>query len=158
MLGKSCWQYQHRAERADLGYMGTNPILNRCIFLPMCYCNRCRLSASPATGLVGMQENSFLKDFFGCVGFLPLTTHRCRMPRFASSRIFASNAPCFGAEGTTRSSRCLRGVQNILSPKAPVSLLLLCSYLTKTDARGMTNRGGLTLSHQGLVAYAMFSR
>ncbi|CAM9912130.1 unnamed protein product [Ectocarpus sp. 4 AP-2014] len=35
---------------------------------------RCRLSASPATGLVGMQENSFLSDFFGCVGFLPLTT------------------------------------------------------------------------------------
>eukprot|EP00903_Cladosiphon_okamuranus_P015988 g14766.t1 len=35
---------------------------------------RCRLSASPATGLVGMQENNFLSDFFGCVGFLPLTT------------------------------------------------------------------------------------
>ncbi|CAM9752876.1 unnamed protein product [Ectocarpus fasciculatus] len=33
-----------------------------------------RLSASPATGLVGMQENAFLSDFFGCVGFLPLTT------------------------------------------------------------------------------------
>ncbi|CAM9517697.1 unnamed protein product, partial [Ectocarpus sp. 12 AP-2014] len=32
------------------------------------------LSASPATGLVGMQENAFLGDFFGCVGFLPLTT------------------------------------------------------------------------------------
>ncbi|CAN0123290.1 unnamed protein product [Ectocarpus sp. 6 AP-2014] len=32
------------------------------------------LSASPATGLVGMQENAFLSDFFGCVGFLPLTT------------------------------------------------------------------------------------
>ncbi|CAM9497763.1 unnamed protein product, partial [Ectocarpus sp. 13 AM-2016] len=31
-------------------------------------------SASPATGLVGMQENTFLGDFFGCVGFLPLTT------------------------------------------------------------------------------------
>ncbi|CAM9397705.1 unnamed protein product [Ectocarpus fasciculatus] len=35
---------------------------------------RCRLSASPATGLVGMPENAFLTDFFGCVGFLPLTT------------------------------------------------------------------------------------
>ncbi|CAN0188031.1 unnamed protein product [Ectocarpus sp. 4 AP-2014] len=35
---------------------------------------RCKLSASPATGLVGMQENAFLSDFFGCVGFLPLTT------------------------------------------------------------------------------------
>ncbi|CAN0107494.1 unnamed protein product [Ectocarpus sp. 6 AP-2014] len=35
---------------------------------------RCRFSASPATGLVGMQENAFLSDFFGCVGFLPLTT------------------------------------------------------------------------------------
>ncbi|CBN75496.1 hypothetical protein Esi_0111_0052 [Ectocarpus siliculosus] len=35
---------------------------------------RCRLSASPATGLVEMQENTFLSDFFGCIGFLPLTT------------------------------------------------------------------------------------
>ncbi|CAM9311543.1 unnamed protein product [Ectocarpus sp. 12 AP-2014] len=35
---------------------------------------RFRLSASPATGLVGMQENAFLSDFFGCVGFYPLTT------------------------------------------------------------------------------------
>ncbi|CAN0382667.1 unnamed protein product [Ectocarpus sp. 12 AP-2014] len=41
--------------------------------LPM---KRFRLSASPATGLVGMQENAFLTDFFGCVGFLPLTTRR----------------------------------------------------------------------------------
>ncbi|CAM9899503.1 unnamed protein product [Ectocarpus fasciculatus] len=35
---------------------------------------RFRFSASPATGLVGMQENAFLSDFFGCVGFFPLTT------------------------------------------------------------------------------------
>ncbi|CAN0483741.1 unnamed protein product [Ectocarpus sp. 12 AP-2014] len=35
---------------------------------------RFRLGASPATGLVGMQENAFLNDFFGCVGLLPLTT------------------------------------------------------------------------------------
>ncbi|CAB1102842.1 unnamed protein product [Ectocarpus sp. CCAP 1310/34] len=37
---------------------------------------RFRLSASPATGLVGMQENSFLTSFFSSVGFLPLTTRR----------------------------------------------------------------------------------
>ncbi|CAM9664257.1 unnamed protein product [Ectocarpus sp. 4 AP-2014] len=37
---------------------------------------RLRLSASPATGLVGMQENSFLTSFFSSVGFLPLTTRR----------------------------------------------------------------------------------
>ncbi|CAN0062531.1 unnamed protein product [Ectocarpus sp. 12 AP-2014] len=36
--------------------------------------SRCRLSASPATGLVGMKENGFLCDFFGCFGILPLTT------------------------------------------------------------------------------------
>ncbi|CAN0495149.1 unnamed protein product [Ectocarpus sp. 12 AP-2014] len=35
---------------------------------------RFRLSASPATGLVGMQDNAFLSDFFGCIGFLPPTT------------------------------------------------------------------------------------
>ncbi|CAN0213817.1 unnamed protein product [Scytosiphon promiscuus] len=34
---------------------------------------RCRLRASPATGLVGMQENAFLSYFFNCVGFLSLT-------------------------------------------------------------------------------------
>lgn len=35
---------------------------------------RCRMSASPATGLVGMEENVFLGDFFGCLGVLPLAT------------------------------------------------------------------------------------
>jgi len=43
---------------------------------PLFYCPRIRLSASPATGLVGMQENGFLSDFFGCIGFLPLATQR----------------------------------------------------------------------------------
>ncbi|CAM9771362.1 unnamed protein product [Ectocarpus sp. 12 AP-2014] len=37
---------------------------------------RFRLRASPATGLVGMQENSFLTSFFSSVGFLPLTSRR----------------------------------------------------------------------------------
>lgn len=37
---------------------------------------RCRLSPSPATGLVGMPENAFLSDYFGCVGFLRFTTQR----------------------------------------------------------------------------------
>eukprot|EP00752_Nemacystus_decipiens_P004732 g4313.t1 len=35
---------------------------------------RCRLGASPATGMVGMQENDFLADFFRCLGMLPLAT------------------------------------------------------------------------------------
>lgn len=38
--------------------------------------SRCRFSASPATGLIGMQENAFLSDFFASVGFLPLATKR----------------------------------------------------------------------------------
>ncbi len=37
---------------------------------------RYRLSASPATGFVGMRENGFLADFFGCFGLLPLATER----------------------------------------------------------------------------------
>ena len=37
---------------------------------------RCRLSASPATGLLGMQENGFLNEYFGCLGLLPLATER----------------------------------------------------------------------------------
>eukprot|EP00904_Undaria_pinnatifida_P005103 jgi/Undpi1/1722/HiC_scaffold_11.g05112.m1 len=37
---------------------------------------RCRLSPSPATGLVGMQENAFLNDYFDCLGFLPLANER----------------------------------------------------------------------------------
>ncbi|CAM9336970.1 unnamed protein product, partial [Hapterophycus canaliculatus] len=36
--------------------------------------HRLRLRASPATGLVGMQENIFLCDFFGSMGFMPLAT------------------------------------------------------------------------------------
>ncbi|CAN0372411.1 unnamed protein product, partial [Ectocarpus sp. 13 AM-2016] len=42
-----------------------------CGMLPL---KRFRWSASPATGLVGMQENACLSDFFGCIGFMPLTT------------------------------------------------------------------------------------
>ncbi|CAM9792541.1 unnamed protein product [Ectocarpus sp. 13 AM-2016] len=34
---------------------------------------RARLSASPATGLVGMKENESLNSFFSCFGFFPLT-------------------------------------------------------------------------------------
>ncbi|CAN0220291.1 unnamed protein product [Ectocarpus sp. 4 AP-2014] len=45
--------------------------LLHCGMLPL---KRLKLSASPATGLVGMQENAFLSDFFGCVGFMPFTT------------------------------------------------------------------------------------
>ena len=52
-------------------------LLRRLPCLPSCGgCDRCRLSASPATGLVGMQENAFLGDYFGCMGFMPLTTQR----------------------------------------------------------------------------------
>ncbi|CAN0282355.1 unnamed protein product, partial [Ascophyllum nodosum] len=35
---------------------------------------RCKLRASPATGLVGMRENYFLKDYFGYLGLVELTT------------------------------------------------------------------------------------
>lgn len=35
---------------------------------------RGRFSASPATGLVGLQENEFLGDFFECLGFLSLAS------------------------------------------------------------------------------------
>eukprot|EP00903_Cladosiphon_okamuranus_P014230 g13219.t1 len=34
---------------------------------------RVRLGASLATGIVGTKENTYLGDFFGCMGFLPLT-------------------------------------------------------------------------------------
>lgn len=46
--------------------------------LPCCvHCNpRCRLSASPATGLVGIQENAFLSDYFECLGLFPLVSER----------------------------------------------------------------------------------
>ena len=43
---------------------------------------RCRLSPSPATGLVGMEENTFLSDYFACVGFLPFTSQRCGYQNF----------------------------------------------------------------------------
>lgn len=34
------------------------------------------MSPSLATGFVGMEENAFLKEFFGCLGFLPLASER----------------------------------------------------------------------------------
>ncbi|CAN0379077.1 unnamed protein product [Pylaiella littoralis] len=37
---------------------------------------RGQFSASPATGLVGLQENGFLSDFFECLGFLSLASER----------------------------------------------------------------------------------
>lgn len=37
---------------------------------------RSRLSASPATGLIGLPENGFLDDFFGSLGFIPLASER----------------------------------------------------------------------------------
>ncbi|CAM9429896.1 unnamed protein product, partial [Scytosiphon promiscuus] len=40
---------------------------------PQATLKRGRFGASLATGLVGMQESAFLGDFFGCMGFLPLT-------------------------------------------------------------------------------------
>ncbi|CAM9468849.1 unnamed protein product [Ectocarpus fasciculatus] len=55
----------------DLLHHSSSGAVLACGTLPL---KRLRLSASPATGLVGMQENEFLSDFFGCVGFLPLTT------------------------------------------------------------------------------------
>ncbi|CAM9723910.1 unnamed protein product [Scytosiphon promiscuus] len=52
---------------------------------------RCRLRASPATGLVGMRENAFLSDFFGCIGFLPLANES--QIREAMVRIMIPAAP-----------------------------------------------------------------
>jgi len=46
--------------------------------LPMCFppdMFRSRLSPSPATGLVGLPENGFLDDFYGCHGFLGIASH-----------------------------------------------------------------------------------
>ncbi|CAM9443790.1 unnamed protein product, partial [Ectocarpus sp. 12 AP-2014] len=74
-------QNQHRHQHNPRGPAGmqstellrhsSSGALLVCGMLPL---KRFRLSASPATGFVGMQENAFLSDFFGCVGFLPLTT------------------------------------------------------------------------------------
>ena len=35
---------------------------------------RSRLSVSPATGLIGLPENGFLHDFFGCLGFIGIAS------------------------------------------------------------------------------------
>lgn len=40
---------------------------------------RCRFSASPATGLVGFEENELLSDYFRCFSVLPLTRARYRV-------------------------------------------------------------------------------
>ena len=85
-----------------------------CTFTLTCCCARCRFSASPATGLVGMQENGFLSDFFGCVGFLPLTTRRCRSeycwcpyPYHGLVTVLLPNSfSCLCAEGRTPPFLC----------------------------------------------------
>ncbi|CAM9664116.1 unnamed protein product [Ectocarpus sp. 4 AP-2014] len=71
---RTCKPYQKRrslthtegATKAEARHRGSQDVAIK----------RFRLSASPATGLVGMQENSFLTSFFSSVGFLPLTTRR----------------------------------------------------------------------------------
>eukprot|EP00752_Nemacystus_decipiens_P005087 g4616.t1 len=52
---------------------------------------RVRLSASPATGLVGMEENSFLGWFFDCLGFLPLSSES--LVRGAIMEVFLGFSP-----------------------------------------------------------------
>lgn len=37
---------------------------------------RCRLGASPATGLVGIKENALLSAYFDCISFIPLVCQR----------------------------------------------------------------------------------
>ncbi|CAM9167230.1 unnamed protein product [Ectocarpus fasciculatus] len=76
-------QNQHQHQRRPRGPSGkqaaellrpsASGTLLGCGMLPL---KRLKMSASPATGLVGMQENAFLSYFFGCVGFLPFTTRR----------------------------------------------------------------------------------
>eukprot|EP00752_Nemacystus_decipiens_P002827 g2635.t1 len=45
-----------------------------CVSVPPKSIPRGQFSASPATGLIGLQENEFLGDFFGCLGFLSLVS------------------------------------------------------------------------------------
>lgn len=37
---------------------------------------RTRMAPSPATGLVGLEENVFVADFFDRLGFFPMATQR----------------------------------------------------------------------------------
>eukprot|EP00903_Cladosiphon_okamuranus_P015992 g14770.t1 len=73
-------QPQHRQQQQETRPAGVHPtkvLLHSTYGAVLAYgvvsFKRCRLSASPATGLVGMKENAFLSDFFSSVGFLPLT-------------------------------------------------------------------------------------
>ncbi|CAM9097618.1 unnamed protein product [Hapterophycus canaliculatus] len=88
--------------RGDPAHLTPGGSLEHCM-LPF---KRCRFRASPATGLVGMQENAFLSDFFGCVGFLTLTDES--QIRETMVKIMVSAAPqrdadfgadCRGDEG-----------------------------------------------------------
>ncbi|CAM9597989.1 unnamed protein product [Ectocarpus sp. 13 AM-2016] len=90
-------QQQHQPQRPDRDGAHGREVLKQsvqpgalvaCGMMPL---KRFRLSASPATGLVGMQENAFLSDFFACVGFVPLTSHS--RIRETMVKIMASPAP-----------------------------------------------------------------
>ncbi|CAM9198085.1 unnamed protein product, partial [Hapterophycus canaliculatus] len=82
-----------------------------------------QLSASPATGLVGLQENEFLTDFYECLGFLSLASEST--VRSAMVSVMRASVP--GRRRAAPRSPSARGApgDNRLSggdsPKAPGS-------------------------------------
>ncbi|CAN0100861.1 unnamed protein product, partial [Ectocarpus sp. 12 AP-2014] len=107
---------------------------------------RFRVSASPATGLVGMEENVFLSDFFGCVGFLPLTTQshiRETMVKMMTAPAPLQQPPIAGNwDEETRFSEIERGVNcskasdvNQL-PMNPQSCTFWCAIALGAVAKG----------------------
>lgn len=115
---------------------------------------RCRLSASPATGLVGMQENVYLSDYFGCLGFLPLM---CQSTiREAMVKIFlASNAHTLRPESAPSSTGRTKYGQLYLHPEGEPKLkesasansrastcLLWCAVATGSLVKGAPVKNG----------------
>ncbi|CAM9299056.1 unnamed protein product [Ectocarpus sp. 8 AP-2014] len=142
-------QQQHRPQRPDRdGAHGREVLLQlaqpgalvTCGMLPL---KRFRLSASPATGLVGMQENAFLSGFFGCVGFVPLTSHS--HIRETMVKIMASPAPlqqsavggAFGEVGSMVRAPCWNKTsEKTQLPMDPSTCTFWCAIALGALAKG----------------------
>ncbi|CAN0314629.1 unnamed protein product, partial [Ectocarpus fasciculatus] len=142
-------QHQHQPQRPDRDEAHGREVLLQsaqpdalvaCGMLPL---KRFRLSASPATGLVGMQENAFLSSFFGCVGFVPLTSHS--HIRETMVKIMASPAPlqhstvggaCGEAGSMVRASCWSKANEEPQLPMDPSTCTFWCAIALGALAKG----------------------
>ncbi|CAM9724096.1 unnamed protein product [Scytosiphon promiscuus] len=122
---------------------------------------RCTMRPSPATGLVGMEENAFLGDFFGCVGFMPLTTQSEIREAMVKIMVLAAPRPepgssvdCFG-EGRRTGALFGGGMfLNVSDTNRRTKEPSLCTFWCAI-AMGALAKGG---PYEAVARYAQLAR